>query len=269
MTRLPARMEVDPLGGTPQVTGEELILLLFLCIGCRPAPMRALGNKVSLPFRMEKITGLLQWMFPFSSLVLVIVSTEISLPGEHLSSKMLLSAQKPFGGLCPAGTSIGTLTEWKLPSPSWLELFLQRWLSLQRGAQKQISSRQILGQLWSSTENVGINSLRGSNSASPFSCGVPFGLGALPPLTRLEKQRQTSVKIVWSLHCKRVICSLLQSRQQRRLKRTVVLGCAAKPSAFKRIPTMVCPVHFPMVFCQVSLQEEGAKPAVVLRTRQV
>ena len=138
-------MVVGPHGGTPLVTGEELILSPSLCIGCRPAPMRALGNMVSLPFRIQKVTGLLQWMFPFSSLVLVIVSTEISLPGEQSSSQTLLSAQKPSGGLCLAGPSIGTLTEWKLPSPSWLALFLQWWLRLQRGAQKQIGSRQILG----------------------------------------------------------------------------------------------------------------------------
>ena len=197
---------------------------------------------VSLPFRIKKITGLLRWIFPFSSLVLVFVSQEISLPGEHLSSQMLLSAQKPFGGQCLAGPIIGTLTEWKLLLPSWLASFLQLWLRLKRGAQKQIGSRQTLGPIFSCTENVGINSLRGSGSASPFSCGLPFGLGALPPLTRLGKRRQTSVLIVWSLHCKRVFCSLLQSRQQRRLKQTVVLGCAAKPSAFKRISTMVCPL---------------------------
>ena len=147
------------LGGTPQVTGEELISLLFLCIGCRPAPMRTLGNTVSLPFRIENTTGLLRWMFLFESLVLVIVSTEISLPGEHSSSQTLLSAQKPFGGLCQAGPSIGTLTGGKLLLPSWLASFLQLWFRLERGAQKQIRSRQTLGQLLSSTENVGITSL--------------------------------------------------------------------------------------------------------------
>ena len=194
--------------------------------------MRTLGSTVSLPFRIERITGLLQWMFPFSSLVLVNVSTEISLPGEHSSSQMLLSAQKPSGGLCLAGLITGTLTEWKLLLPSWLASSSQLWLRLKRGAQRRTGSRQILGRLLSSTEIVDITSLRGSGSANPFSCGSPFELGALPPLTRLEKQRQTSVEIV------------LQSRQQRRLKQTAVLGCVAKPPAFKRISTMVCPFPF-------------------------
>ena len=141
------------------------------------------------------------------------VSLQLLCPGHRVNRNFasrralklpdVVSAQKPFGGLCPAGPTIGTLTEWKLPSPSWLAFF-KWWLRLQRRVQKQIGLRQILGQLLSSTENVGIISLRGSGSASPFSCGLPFGLGALPPLTRLGKQRQTSVLIVWSLHCKRV-----------------------------------------------------------------
>ena len=124
------------------------------------------------------------------------------------------------------------MTEWKLLLPSWLASSSQLWLRLKRGAQRRTGSRQILGRLLSSTEIVDITSLRGSGSANPFSCGSPLELGALTPLTRLEKQRQTSVEIV------------LQSRQQRRLKQTAVLGCVAKPPAFKRIATMVCPLPF-------------------------
>ena len=73
--------------------------------------------------------------------------------------------------------------------------------------------------------------LRGSGSANPFSCGLPLGLGALSPLAKLGRQGQTLLETVWSLLCKRAFCSLLQSRQQRRLKQTVVLGCVAKPPA--------------------------------------
>ena len=63
-------------------------------------------------------------------------------------------------------------------------------------------------------------------------------------LLLLRKQGRTLLAIVWSLHCKHAFCSLLQSRQQRRLKQTVVLCCAAKPPTFKRIPTKVCPLPF-------------------------
>ena len=151
------------------VTGEELILLPFLCIRCRPVPMRTLGSTVSLPFRTERITELLRWMFPFRFPVLVNVSTEISLPGERSSSQMLLSAQKPFGGLYLAGLSIGTLTGWKLLLPSWLASFSQLWPRLRRGVQRRTGSRQILGRPLSSTETVDTTSLRGSGSANPFS----------------------------------------------------------------------------------------------------
>ena len=72
--------------------------------------------------------------------------------------------------------------------------FLQLWLRLKRGAQKRIGSRQILGQVLSSTENVDITSLRGSGSANPFSCALPFGLGALPPLTRLGNRVQSALQ---------------------------------------------------------------------------
>ena len=132
------------------VTGEEFILLLFLCIGCRPVPTRTLGSTMSLPFRTGRITERCRWMFPFSSHVLVNVSTEISLPGERSSSQMLLSTQKLFGGLCLVGLSIGT---------------------------------------------VDIFSLRGSGSENTFSCGLPFGLGALSPLAKLGRQGQTLLEI--------------------------------------------------------------------------
>ena len=174
-----------PDGGGPtwrHTTGNwriDFVALPLLSAG----PMRTLGNMVSL----EKITKLPQWMFPFSSLVLVTASTKTSLPGEHSSSQMLLSVQKPFGGQCLAGPITGTLTQRKFPSPSLLVLSLQQWLHLQRGAQKQTGSRQILGQLLSSTENVGIISSRGSGSASPFSYSLPFGLGALPPFVQAQK----------------------------------------------------------------------------------
>ena len=152
----------------------------------------------------------------FGSLVLVTASTKTSLPGEHSSSLMWLSVQKPFWS-----TTTGTLTEWNLPAPCWLASSVQRWLHLQRGAQKQIGSPQILGQLLSSTENDGSIFLRGSGSASPFSCGLRYGLGAFPRLSWLEKQMQTSAVIV-----------------------SAVLGCAAKPSAFKPTWTTVCPLPF-------------------------
>ena len=42
----------SPHGGTPMATGEGLILLLFLCIGCRLVPMRTLGSTVSLNSRI-------------------------------------------------------------------------------------------------------------------------------------------------------------------------------------------------------------------------
>ena len=128
--------------------------------------------------------------------------------------------------------------------PSWLASSSQLWLRLERGAQKRTGSRQILGRLLSSTETVDITSLRGSGNANTFSCGLPFGLGALSPLTRLGKQGRTLLATVWRQHSKRTFCSLLQSRQQRRLKQTVVLGCVARPPAFKRISTLVCPLPF-------------------------
>ena len=161
-----------------------------------------------LAFRTGRITELRRWMFPFSFPVLVNVSTEISLPGERSGSQMLLSAQKLFGGLCLVGLSIGTLTGWKLLSPSWLASFLQLWLRL-RGVQRWTGSRQILGRLLSSTETVDTMSLRGSGSENPFSCGFPYGLGALSPLAKLGRQGQTLLETVWSLRCKRAFCSLL------------------------------------------------------------
>ena len=199
MSRLVVRLEVAPRGGTPIVTGEELILWLFLCIGCRPVPMRTLGSTVSLPFRTERITELLRWMFPFSFPVLVNVSTEFSLPGERSSSQMLLSAQMLLGGLYVASISIGTLTVWKLLLPSWLASFSQLWLRLRRGVQRRTGSRQVLGRPSSSTETVDTTSLRGSGSANPFSCGLPFWFGALPPLAMLGRQWQTLLETVWSL----------------------------------------------------------------------
>ena len=54
-------------------------------------------------------------------------------------------------------------------------------------------------------------------------------------LDQARKAKADLGRIFWSLHCKRVSCSLLQSRQQRRPRQTVVLGCAVKPSAFNRI----------------------------------
>ena len=49
---------------------------------------------------------------------------------------MLLSAQKPSGGLCLAGLSTGTLAGWKLLLQSWLESSSQLWLRLKRGVPK-------------------------------------------------------------------------------------------------------------------------------------
>ena len=201
-------------------------------------------------------------MFPFNSLDLVIVSSEISRPREHSSSQTLLSAQKPFGGLCLAGPSIGTLTGWKLLLPSWLASFLQLWLRLKRGAHKRIGSRQILGHLLSSTENVDITSLRGSGSANPFPCALPIGLGALPPLTRLGNRVESALQ-----------ARFLQSVAKQAAKaaqQTVVLGCAAKPPAFKRISTMACPLPFGLLsgISPRTRRERGPKPAVVLETPQ-
>ena len=138
---------------------RRIDLVALPLLGCRPVPIRTLGRTVNLPFKMERITGLLRWVFPFSSVVLVYVSAEISLPGEHSSSQMLHSAQKPSGGLCLAGLSTGTSTGWKLLLPSWLASFSQPWLRLKRGAQLRTGSRQILGWLLSSTEVVNITSL--------------------------------------------------------------------------------------------------------------
>ena len=173
------------------------------------------------------------------------------------------------GGLCLAGLSTGTLTGWKLLLPSWLAHF-RTVLRLKRGAQKRTGSRQILGRLLSSTEIVDITSLRGSGSANPFSCGLPIGLGALSPLTRLGKQGRTLLAIVWSLHCKRAFCSLLQSRQQRQLKQTVVLRLRRQATSIQAdLDNGVSTSLWSFVrYLSKKKARRGPKTAVVLRTPQ-